>query len=101
MESELGEGSVFSVELPRAVGRYQFTHALIQETLLEELSLTRRVRLHARIAEALEKLYEGKESARSAELAHHFVQAQEVLGTEKMLKYSVMAGERALASYAY
>ena len=43
MESELGEGSVFSVELPRAVGRYQFTHALIQETLLEELSLTRRV----------------------------------------------------------
>ena len=33
-------------ELPRAVGRYQFTHALIQETLAEELSSTRRARLH-------------------------------------------------------
>src|SRR2546422_380894 len=29
-------------ELPRAPSRYQFTHALIQETLAEELSLTRR-----------------------------------------------------------
>ena len=42
-------------ELPATVGRYQFTHALIQETLVEELSLTRRVRLHARIAETLEE----------------------------------------------
>ncbi|MCH8282536.1 MAG: protein kinase, partial [Chloroflexi bacterium] len=44
-------------ELPQSVGRYQFTHALIQETLAAELSLTRRVRLHARIAQALEDLY--------------------------------------------
>ena len=44
-------------ELPQAVGRYQFTHALIQETLTEELTLTRRVRFHARIAETLEQLY--------------------------------------------
>ena len=43
-------------ELPQAVGRYQFSHALIQETLTEELTLTRRVRLHARIAETLEEL---------------------------------------------
>jgi len=32
-------------ELPQVLGRYQFTHALIQETLTEELTLTRRVRL--------------------------------------------------------
>ena len=36
-------------ELPNAVGRYQFTYALIHETLSAELSITRRVRLHARI----------------------------------------------------
>ena len=39
-------------ELPATIGRYQFTHALIQETLSAELSLTRRVRLHARIGQA-------------------------------------------------
>jgi predicted ATPase len=44
-------------ELPRAVGQYQFTHALIQDTLAEELSSTRRARLHARIGEVLEELY--------------------------------------------
>ena len=44
-------------ELPRSVGRYQFTHALIQETLAGELSTTRKVRIHARIAEALEDVY--------------------------------------------
>ena len=41
-------------ELPRAVGRYEFTHALIQQTLYDELTTTRRVRLHARILEVLE-----------------------------------------------
>lgn len=44
-------------KLPQGVGRYQFTHALIQEILTAELSLTRRVRLHTGIARALEELY--------------------------------------------
>ena len=36
-------------EVPSFAERYQFTHALLQETLLNELSAARRVRLHARI----------------------------------------------------
>ena len=88
-------------ELPQAVGRYQFTHALIQETLTEELTLTRRVRLHARIAETLEQLYGDNVEAHAAELAHHFAEAEAVLGTEKLVHFSLQAGERALAAYAY
>ena len=88
-------------ELPQAVGRYQFTHALIQETLADELSITRRVRLHARIAEALEELYGDDAESHAAELAHHFAQAQSLTGPEKMVRYSLLAGERALAAYAY
>jgi tetratricopeptide (TPR) repeat protein len=88
-------------ELPRIVGRYQFTHALIQETLLGELSLTRRVRLHARIAEALEALYGNQAEAHAAELAHHFAEAQTVLGPEKLVRYSLLAGEKALATNAW
>ena len=88
-------------ELPRAVGRYQFTHALIQETLAGELTTTRRVRLHARIAKALELLYCANAEAHAAELAHHFAEAQTVLGTEKLVHYSLLAGERALSGFAY
>ncbi|MCI0794176.1 MAG: protein kinase, partial [Chloroflexi bacterium] len=88
-------------ELPQSVGRYQFTHALIQETLAEELSLTRRVRLHARIAEALEQLYGDDTESHAAELAHHFAQAEAMTGPEKLVRYSLQAGERALAAYAY
>ena len=61
-------------ELPAAMGRYQFTHSLVQETLVEELSLTQQARLHARIAETLEELYGPEAEANAAELAHHFVQ---------------------------
>jgi len=88
-------------ELPQSVGRYQFTHALIQETLAEELSTTRRVRLHARIAEALEELYGADAESHAAELAHHFVKAEGVLGTEKLVRYSLLAGERTMAIYGY
>ena len=87
-------------ELPRAVGRYQFTHALIQETLADELSLTRRVRLHARIAETLEEMYGDQAESHAAQLAHHFSQAEAVVGSEKLVRYSLLAGERALAAYA-
>ncbi len=88
-------------ELPQSVGRYHFTHALIQETLAEELSITRRVRLHARIAQALEELYGDQTDAHAAELAHHFAQAEAVVGTKKLVHYSLVAGERALATYAH
>jgi tetratricopeptide (TPR) repeat protein len=83
------------------VGRYQFTHALIQETLSEELTLTRRVRLHARIAETLEQLYGDSAEAHAAELVHHFAEAQTVLGTDRLAHYSVIAGGRALSAYAW
>jgi tetratricopeptide (TPR) repeat protein len=88
-------------EITTAVGRYQFTHALIQETLVNELSLTRRVRFHARVAESLEALYGENAKAHAAELAFHFDQAQAVLGTIKFEKYCIAAGERCLENRAW
>jgi DNA-binding CsgD family transcriptional regulator/tetratricopeptide (TPR) repeat protein len=88
-------------EVPGGIDRYQFSHALIQQTLAEELSTSRRVRLHARIAEALEALYGADVEAHAAELAHHFAEAHTVLGTEKLVRYSLLAGEQALAAYAW
>jgi predicted ATPase len=88
-------------ELPQAVSRYQFTHSLIQETLATELSLTRRVRLHARIAETLEDLYGDDAEAHASELAYHFSEAASSNEPEKLAKYSTLAEEQALAVYAY
>src|SRR3989454_756292 len=49
-------GARVIAELPRSIDQYWFSHALIRETLYEELSTTRRVRLHRQIGEALEEL---------------------------------------------
>ncbi len=86
-------------EAPSGMERYQFSHALIQGTLLDELSTSRRVRLHARIGAALEELYGTGAENHAAELAHHLAEAQTVLGIEKLVHYSLLAGERALASF--
>jgi hypothetical protein len=88
-------------EAPGVSSRYQFSHTLIQETLVGELSTTRKVRLHARIAQALEQLYGPQAEAHAAELSRHFAEAEVVLGTEKLVKYSLLAGEKALTSYAW
>ncbi|WP_132155671.1 BTAD domain-containing putative transcriptional regulator [Kribbella antiqua] len=52
-------------------GRYRFTHALVRETLYGSVSLTRRGRLHAATAVALEsRLADDPDLV--AEVAHHF-----------------------------
>ena len=88
-------------EPPGTTGRYQFTHALIQETLVQELSTTRRARLHARVGQALEELYGATAQTHAAELSHHFIEAELVLGPAELAHYSLLAGDQALASYAY
>ena len=88
-------------EFSSTVGQYQFSHAVIQETLGDELSLTRRVTVHARIAEALETLYADNIQDHAEMLAYHFDQAQTILGTEKMIKYSIVAGHSALDALGY
>lgn len=88
-------------EIPRVLGRYRFSHSLIQETLAEELTTNRRVRMHARIAEALEHLYANETADHAAELAHHFFEAGAAVDAAKLANYSALAGEQALASYAW
>jgi predicted ATPase len=88
-------------ELPGTGERYQFTHALVQQALAEELSSSHRVRLHARIAEALEGLYVAEVEAHAGELAHHYAEALTITGPAKLAHYSLLAGERALAAYAW
>jgi len=80
---------------------YQFTHALIKETLTEEITLTRRARMHARVALMLEDFHGIEPARQAAQLAFHFGEAQNVLGSEKFIQYSLLAGTQSLAANAY
>jgi len=52
---------------------YSFAHALIRQTLYNELTSARRTRLHRRVAESIEALPDA--GARIEALAHHFSEA--------------------------
>jgi predicted ATPase len=86
-----------------AAGRYRFTHALMWETLLGELSTTRRVRLHGRIGEALEERWGERADERATRLAQHFVESATLSERHavKAMRYSKLAAEQAEAQAAW
>jgi predicted ATPase len=88
-------------ELPCTVGHYRFSHALIHETLYDELTTTRRVRLHRRIGETLERLYASHLEPYLNELAHHFLQSAQAGMLDKAISYATRAAERAATRLAY
>jgi DNA-binding SARP family transcriptional activator/tetratricopeptide (TPR) repeat protein len=88
------------IEDDRAAGRYRFAHALVRETIYEDISRARRARLHARVVGALVAV-RGAEPEPAAEMAYHCWQAAPVIGAGRALPYLLRAGEQAVAQLAY
>ncbi len=88
-------------EVPRVVGQYSFSHALMRETLYEELTTTRRVRLHRQIGEVLEALHSDNLEPHLPELAYHFSEGAQAGDVDKAIDYARRAGERATSLLAY
>ena len=84
-----------------SVGHYRFPHALIRETLYEDLPLPERVQLHYKTGEALETLAQPYLEPHLTELADHFLKAVSGGVTHKALHYTTKAGEYATAQLAY
>jgi class 3 adenylate cyclase len=82
-------------------GTYDFTHALIRQTLYGELSTPRRVLLHRQIGRALEEVHADNLEPHLAELAHHFYEAAPGGDVDKAIDYARRAGDRAVALLAY
>jgi hypothetical protein len=82
-----------------AIGRYSFVHALTRDALYDSLGVTRRARLHRRVAEAIESRYADDLKDHFGALAFHYSAA----GTDlpKAVEYSGRAGEQALARLAH
>ena len=88
------------IEDDRAAGRYRFAHALVRETIYEDISRARRARLHARVVDALVAT-RGPEPEPAAEMAYHCWQAAPVIGAARALPHLLRAGEQAAAQLAY
>ncbi|MBV9460630.1 MAG: AAA family ATPase, partial [Bradyrhizobium sp.] len=99
LESHLEHASSFELvdELP--AGRYSFRHALIRETLYEELPRASRRSMHLATAGAIRSLQHKPES--SAQIAYHYCQASSGKNAELAIKYSRQAAREAEKQLAY
>jgi DNA-binding SARP family transcriptional activator len=75
-------------------GRLRFAHALVRDALYEEISKVRRTRLHAAVAETIERLRPDDVEA----LAHHFLLAESL--PDKAAHYAAAAAVRAERRFA-
>ncbi|HVM14075.1 MAG TPA: hypothetical protein VM287_07075 [Egibacteraceae bacterium] len=82
-------------------GRFQFAHALVRDTLYEELSPANRVRLHHDVGEVLESRYAADPEPHVAELAYHFFEAAPAGDVSKGAEYAIAAGKRAVRLLAF
>lgn len=80
---------------------YSFTHALIRQTLYDQLNLPRRQRLHFLAAQALELHYSPSIDEHAAELAYHLRLSGPLADSNALVKYCLQAGSRALQALAY
>ena len=88
-------------EVAGSPGRLSFAHALIRDTLYDELPPSRRRRLHLRAGEALVELYGPDPDPHLAELAHHFFHAGPTASTDDVVRYARRAADRSMSLLAY
>ena len=81
--------------------RYRFVHELVRQTLAETLSMPRRQRLHARVADAIESVYAANLEAQASALAPHLYQAGAAADPEKTANYLTIAAQKARANAAH
>jgi hypothetical protein len=81
--------------------QYRFAHAFFRQTLYEELSAPRRLRIHQEVARVLEARYVGRLEEHAAELAEHFAQSTDPADLAKAIHYGELAAERAASVYDF
>ena len=80
-------------------GSYLFAHALTRSTLYDELSTSRRLKLHRDAGRALEA--RGDTERHLAELARHFGEAAALGEVDRAVAYGRRAGDRAAGDLAF
>ncbi len=78
-----------------------FSHELIRQTLLADLSTLKRERLHLRAADAIERRYPGDLEDHAADLTHHLSRAGRLADRARLVRYLTIAGDRATDAAAF
>jgi DNA-binding SARP family transcriptional activator len=76
---------------------FAFAHALVQAALYESLTESRQLRMHRRVAEAIERRASGSIGEHLSELAYHYARTEPA----KAVRYAVAAADAALESLAF
>lgn len=82
-------------------GGYQFAHALVRDTLYDELPAAQRARWHQRIGQVLELQHQDDLTPCLSALAHHYHAAGTAGDVNKAIEYATRAAERAAAMQAH
>jgi predicted ATPase len=80
---------------------FTFRHELVRQTLLAGISAPRRQRLHARVAEAIERLNPDAAKERTGEIIDHLLNAGSFVDRQKLVRWLILAGKSALGSAAF
>jgi tetratricopeptide (TPR) repeat protein len=97
---ELATGASIVAETSVRTGAFGFVHAIMQQTLYEDVSTTRRRRIHRQVAEVMERRPDLGLGDRAAELAHHWLLGDPTTPDPRAVEYARLAGEHALARLA-
>ena len=84
-----------------AWGGYQFTHALIRETIYEELPTADRWRLHGRAADALVSVHSLRLEPALTRIAYHYHEAAGLGATDNAVVFALRAADSAVRMCAY
>jgi len=99
----LSEAAAHAIVAPLSTAalRWTFNHALIRDTLYDDLASVHRTRLHRDVGEAMERLYAANLEPHLSEVAHHFVHSLPGHDARAAVHYTVRAAQRAAAQLAY
>jgi DNA-binding CsgD family transcriptional regulator/tetratricopeptide (TPR) repeat protein len=82
-------------------GSLEFAHALVRDTLTAEIPASRRVGIHGRIAEHLERVHADDIERYAAAIAHHRLSALPVGDARRAVEWTERAASNALDALAY
>jgi class 3 adenylate cyclase/tetratricopeptide (TPR) repeat protein len=85
----------------RVRGELMFSHELIRQTVLSDVSAVKRQRLHLRTAKAISRLYSDDLDSHAGDLAYHLSRAGRSGDRASLVRYLTIAGDRAFDAAAF